>query len=111
MDLHPFSTDVNRLVAIMLGQLQMSVEECIKHFSNLLKQVDPTGEVSWPPKISKKAKKPYSGKKLKNAIESIIKDYKEDYDFDNDNFKITANKNKRCNVSVILEVMIIWAKY
>jgi predicted acylesterase/phospholipase RssA len=65
-------TDTSRLIAIMLGRLEMDVEECISTYSKLMETV--FGErSSWlPVGWAGRTKAQFDSKRLKNAIEEVI---------------------------------------
>ena len=66
------STDISRLVAIMLGRLEMDVDECISAYNKLMQNVF-DGKSSWlPVGWTGKTKALFDSKRLKAAIEEVI---------------------------------------
>ena len=65
-------TDMNRLIAIMLGRLEMDVDECISTYSELMKDVFEAKSSRFPISLSGGTKAQFDSNQLKNAIEQVI---------------------------------------
>jgi hypothetical protein len=64
--------DVDRLTAIMLGRLEMDVDECILEYSELTKAVFDEKSSRFPINWMGNTKAQFDSKRLKNAIEEVI---------------------------------------
>lgn len=65
-------TDMNRLIAIMLGRLEMDVDECISAYSELMKAVFEAKSSRFPISLKGRPKARFDSNRLKNAIEQVI---------------------------------------
>ena len=65
-------TDMIRLIAIMLGRLEMDVDECISTYSELMKAVFEAKSSRFPISLSGRTKARFDSNQLKNAIEQVI---------------------------------------
>ena len=63
---------VYRLIAIMLGRLEMGVDECISAYSELMESVFGEKSSRLPIGWTGGTKAKFDSKKLKNAIEGVI---------------------------------------
>ena len=66
------STDMNRLIAIMLGRLEMDVDECISAYSELMKAVFKAKSSRFPVSLNGRTKARFDSNRLKNVIEQVI---------------------------------------
>jgi hypothetical protein len=64
--------NVSRLIAIMLGRLEMDVDECIAAYIELMKDVFEDKARSIPIGPTGKIKARFDSNKLKNAIEEVM---------------------------------------
>jgi hypothetical protein len=65
-------TNVYRLIAIMLGRLEMDVDECVSAYSKLMESVF-EDKSSWLPiSWTGRTKAQFDSTRLKNAIEEVI---------------------------------------
>lgn len=65
-------SDVGRLIAIMLGRLEMDVDECITGYSKLMKAVFMEKSSKLPLSWRGRVKAQFDSKKLKAAVEEVI---------------------------------------
>jgi hypothetical protein len=65
-------SDVDRLIAIMLGRLEMDVDECITGYTKLMKTVFMEKSSKIPLSWRGKVKAQFDSKKLKAAVEEVI---------------------------------------
>ena len=65
-------TNMNRLIAIMLGRLEMDVDECISAYSELMKAVFKAKSSQFPISLKGRTKARFDSNRLKNAIEQVI---------------------------------------
>ena len=65
-------TDVDRLIAIMLGRLEMNVDECISAYSKLMESVFGEKSSRLPIGWTGRTKARFDSTRLKNAIEEVI---------------------------------------
>jgi hypothetical protein len=63
---------VGRLIAIMLGRLEMDVDECIAAYTGLMKTVFETKSGWLPAGWTGKIKSRFDAAKLESAIEEVI---------------------------------------
>ncbi len=63
---------VYRLIAIMLGRLEMGVDECISAYSELMESVFGGKSSRLPMSWTGGTKAKFDSEKLKNAIEDVI---------------------------------------
>jgi hypothetical protein len=66
------ATNVGRLIAIMLGRLEMDVDECIAAYTGLLKTVFETKSSWFPAGWTGKTKARFDSTKLETAIKEVI---------------------------------------
>ena len=64
--------DMNRLIAIMLGRLEMDVDECISAYSELMKVVFEAKSSRFPISLKGRTKARFDSNRLKNAIEQVV---------------------------------------
>ena len=68
----PWLTTIPRLIAIMLGRLEMSVDECISAYIKLTKTVFKRSWFRFPIGLSGRLKARFDSTKLKKAIDEVI---------------------------------------
>jgi hypothetical protein len=66
------STDISRLIAIMLGRLEMDVDECISAYNKLMQNVFDEKSSRLPVGWTGKTRARFDSKRLKTAIEEVI---------------------------------------
>ena len=64
------ANNLSSLIAIMLGRLEMEVEECIKAYTDMMKDVfgKRTKPIDWKLKV----KGQFSAKSLEKAVKSLV---------------------------------------
>jgi hypothetical protein len=65
-------TDVGRLIAIMLGRLEMDVDECIAAYTSLMRTVFETKSSWFPAGWTGNIKARFDGTKLETAVIEVI---------------------------------------
>jgi len=65
-------TDINRLIAIMLGRLVMGVDECISAYSEFMRAIFKAKSSRFPISLKGRTKARFDSKLLRNAIEQVI---------------------------------------
>jgi hypothetical protein len=65
-------TNVHRLIAIMLGRLEMDVDECISAYSKLMESVFEEKSSWLPVSWTGRTKARFDSSRLKKAIEEVI---------------------------------------
>lgn len=65
-------TNMNRLIAIMLGRLEMDVDECISAYSEFMKAIFKAKSSRFPINLKGRAKARFDSNLLRNAIERVI---------------------------------------
>lgn len=63
---------MNRLIAIMLGRLEMDVDECISEYNKLMKAVFEEKSSRFPVGWTGRVKAQFDSKRLSSAIEEVI---------------------------------------
>lgn len=66
------STDISRLIAIMLGRLEMDVDECISAYNKLMQNVFDEKSSWLPVGWTGATRARFDSKRLKTAIEEVI---------------------------------------
>jgi hypothetical protein len=66
------AANVGRLIAIMLGRLEMGVDECIAAYTKLMKSVFETKSRWSPAGLTGKIKARFDATKLETAIKEVI---------------------------------------
>lgn len=67
-------TDKDRLIAIMLGRLEMDVDQCITTYNELMKTVFEERARRYPINFKGKVKALFVSSKLKSAVERVVSD-------------------------------------
>jgi hypothetical protein len=66
------ATDISRLIAIMLGRLEMDVDECVSAYVELMKTVFDEKSSWLPVSWAGRTKAQFNSKRLNNTIEEVI---------------------------------------
>lgn len=66
------ATNVGRLIAIMIGRLEMDVDECISAYTKLMKTVFEQKLHRVPSSLSGKIQSQFDSTKLRDAINKVI---------------------------------------
>ena len=76
-----YKADAERIIAIMLGPLRMTVAQCLKAYKDMAKraftQIN-SGFLGWLPQLPARQSGSFSGTCLEEAIKDIVEDYKGD---------------------------------
>lgn len=70
----PVTDQLDRLIAIMLGRLEMDVDACIRAYTQLMEDVFEERTHRFPASSAGRMQARFDSKKLKDAIEKVITD-------------------------------------
>jgi len=78
-----YKADAERIIAIMLGPLKMTIPQCLKAYKAMAERAFTpinSGFFSWLPQLPARPGGSFSGTCLEEAIKDIVEDYKGDKD-------------------------------